>query len=560
MRDLLILVWALAAGILLAYSESPGGLFLALSIVVLLCLCTGKVKKDSWFLIPAGLVVGLGTSWIYNQLDSIDNKYYVNAIFVERQGIQDVFHINNRLIVVDEYAGSSWSKPYEGELLRGELVRLSGQFRKVPYDLSGQLLHGREIRVERLPGQTRLLSLLDAEKIRLAERLKDDLGTEAGSLAGSLVLGVKDGSLRSRQDLLKYLGIIHILSISGFHVNLLEGLLKRSGLKRISLGIILAYAVLINSVPAWRAALMKLSGTLARASRRDSSGGSQLLFAAFFQLLMAPYLLFSLSFQLTYAATMGIVFFRRPLLDLLFFVPDLRVKDGLVLSTSAMIPCIPFLSGLQSDINLALFPANLLIVPFYSFFCILSFLAIPLLMLRISPAVETLRLFMELLLHIIRFLEFLVHEFLTVRVSWTGASGVYLFASLILIVRYYGVSVKRGAAVITLGGFVLFNGYYLPGTTRITFVKSMGQAKVVIEKNLRQYEFVSEKMDKRAVRLTATPVRSPVRVAETLLMPDEGDFPRVIKDGVRIEPSGDASSDIMDEEYLFIFGKLIRLK
>lgn len=560
MRDLLILVWALAAGILLAYSETPLDLLLSLCLLGILCLCTGNVKKSSRSFILVGVMLGMGASYWYNSIDLFDNKYYVNANYVGKIGIQDVFQKKRRRIVIVEYVGDFWNKPYEGELQRDELVRLTGVFQKKPYDLQGQLFRGRDIQLERLPGPGSLLSHLDAYKAEMAERLKDELGTEGGSLAGSLVLGAKDGALRSRQDLLKYLGIVHILSISGFHVNLLEALLKRSGLKRISLIIILAYALLVNSVPAWRAALMKLSRSLAAIFRRDSSGDNELLFAAFFQLIVAPYHLFSLSFQLTYAATVGIHFFNQPLNELLYFVPGKTLKRGLILSAAAMIPCIPFLSGLMSDINLALFPANLIIVPVYSLFCILSFLAIPLVMVSLTPALGIIRLFMDVLLSIIAFLEFIVQEFMSIRVSWTGASGLFLFSCLILIARYYDVSVRQRAAVIILGGFVLFNCYYLPGSTRITFIKNMGQARVIIEKDLRQYEFVSEKMDKRAVRLTATAVRNPLQAAELVLLPNGGDFPRVIKDGVPIEPFGDSSSDIINEEYLIIFGNLIRLK
>lgn len=560
MRDLLILVWALAGGILVAYSEGPGDLGLTGSILALLCLCTVRVKKRSWSIILIGIALGGVTSWSYNQAELPDNKYYVTSFYVGRAGIQDVFRFGRQRILIEEYAGDPWSRPLEDQLAIDERVLLTGEFRKVPYDLSGQLFHGRAVTLERTPGPFSLLQLLDRGKHALAGQLRNALGPEAGSLAASLVLGIKDGALRPRQDLLKYLGIIHILSISGFHVNLLEALLDRSGLKRGSLVIILAYAVLVNSVPAWRAALMKLARSLARSCRRDCPGDCQLLFAALVQLLLAPYLLFSLSFQLTYAATLGILFFSRPLQERFYFLPGGRIKTGLILSIAAMIPCIPFLAGLQSDLNLALFPANLLIVPFYSFFCILSFLVIPPLLMDLTPAVAVIRLAMEILLRIIRFLEYAVHEFLTLRVSWTGASGLYLFAILILLVRFYSPSLKRRAAVITLGGFVLFNSCYLPGTTRIAFVKRFGQARVIIQKDLRQYEFVSEPMEKPAVRYTATPVRQTMRVGETVLLPAEADFPRVIREGVPIGPSGDPSSDIMDEEYLFIFGKLIRLK
>ncbi len=559
MRDLLILVWALAGGILMAHSGDHADIFLTLVILIILCLCVKAAKKKSWFLIIAGFLLGMAISWIYNQGSLDNNKYYVNASFVSKVGINEVFQVNGRRLLVKQYDVDFNERPYEGTLFVNERVRLEGSFKEIPYDLNGNLFHGEKVRLERIDGTHSLLTLLDKGRQKLAEQLKQSLGTEAGSLASSLVLGTRDDSLRSRQDLLKFLGIIHILSISGFHVNLLEELIKKSGLKRMSLPLILGYALLVNSVPAWRAALMKLSRSLGRTFGRDTTGGSQLLFAAFFQLIKAPYLLFSLSFQLTYAATIGLLFFNRPLKELLYKIPGGAVKEGFILSAAAMIPCIPILAGFQPDINLALFPANLLIVPIYSFFCILSFLALPLVMLPFTFPLWVLKPALEWLLSIIRFLEFIVFKFMSLRISWTGASSLYLFTILILLSKQRS-SVKQQIVVIVTGGTLLFNLTYLPGTTRISFSKNMGQARLIIQRNLSQYEFVSEKMDKRAVRLTAIPIRSPVKVADVFLYPDPGDFPGVVSKGLPISPSDDLSSDIIDEEYLIIMGHLIRLK
>lgn len=225
-----------------------------------------------------------------------------------------------------------------------------------------------------------------------------------------------------------------------------------------------------------------------------------------------------------------------------------------------MLPCIPILALFQPDINLALFPANLLIVPFYSLFCVLAFFAIPPLLLRLHSLTALLAFFMDLALRIIRFLEYFAAEFLSLRVAWTGAAGLFLLGILAIAAKVYGVSLGRRIAVLAAGCFLISNLSFLPGSTRVSFSKSMGQARVILQKDLWQREFVTKKMHKRGQGRRAIAVEEPMEALGLILKPAPGDFPAVFYGAEAILPKAAASSDIIDEEYLIFFGNLIRLK
>lgn len=237
-----------------------------------------------------------------------------------------------------------------------------------------------------------------------------------------------------------------------------------------------------------------------------------------------------------------------------------KLKETVCLSVAAMIPCVPFLATMSPDINLALFPANFLIVPLYSVFCALSFLVLPLIALDLGWACGPAVWAADGILRLINFLEYILFEYASLRVAWTGAALLFLMASLIFIMKRYNLTVQRQIRVLAVSYFILFNLYFLPGTTRILFEKNMGQARVLVQKNFSQVELVTARMYKRAVRLTAVPVESPLTVLGLTVTPDAGEFPRVFVGGVPLSPSGESSSDIINEEYLWIFGKLIRLK
>lgn len=564
MRNLLIVVLGLVCGILLMYSDSFGALSFSLIYLSLLCWAVYFGNKKSLRYVLSGLILGMLISCIYNGRELPNNKYYVKAKYFGTIGITDRFKYDGTILAVATYSKeqqkSRWQNGETESLIPNQEVMLKGKFEKLSYDPDGNLFLGQDVSYETGSDNENLLFYLETWKHRMAQKFTEVIGIEAGSLAASLVLGVKDDVLRERMDILKYLGVIHILSISGFHVNLLEALLKQTSLRRISTPLILGYALLINSVPAWRAALMKLSKGLAGVCQRDSKASNQLVFAAFVQLAREPYLLFNKSFQLTYAATLGLIFFRKPIDDLLVGVPGTKLKGAVSLSCAAIIPCVPFLMEMSSDINLSLFPANFIIVPFYSLFCVLSFFLVAFILLNIQVVFGPMAFIMDGALRVINLLEFLMMEYFSLRIAWTGASMIFLLVCLYLLMRRFNLTSAKKVLVLAVSYFILFNIYFLPGSSKIFFVKNRGQAKVIIQQNLKQYELVNPKMYKPGVRLTAVSVETPISLIGFSVEPSQGDFPVVRTKGMSVVPSSSASSDIIYEEYLLIFGNLIRLK
>ena len=556
MRNLLVLVLACILGIYLVYAEDLMTGLLVIGMLISLFYATNKTGKKNRQLVLVGLAIGVIISQNY-QSTELDNNYYVNATYFKRLGITDLYLYRNRIIEVESY-NESRSREKMSPLIVGSKVQMSGRFEKKRYSLAGILFKASDVEI--IEDSTKSLRYhLEAWKEKLARQMKASLGMEEGSLAASLVLGVRDDLLNPRRNTLKYLGLLHILSISGFHVNLLEMILERIGLKKGKLLLITLYAVLINGVSGWRACLMRLVKVVGNRFERDCDPFNQLLLSALILLIYRPYLLFSASFQLTYLATLGLIILQRPIRELTIKLPRGKLKEGLILSGSAMIFCVPVLSTMSFDVNLALFPANLILVPLYSMFCMLSFFSLPLVVLNLKTLVSVLSFFMIWLLQFIYFFEYIISEYFSLRITW---SGVLIFLWLFVfyeILRKY--SSRPLSTLISLGLFyvVLFQVFYLPGTTRIIFYKQMGQAKVVMQQNLHQYEFVTGKMYKPSVKKWVIPVEESTAVGNVLFEPGVI-FPKVTLEDYEISPMEDPSSDIIDEEYLLIFGKLIRLK
>ena len=155
----------------------------------------------------------------------------------------------------------------------------------------------------------------------------------AGLLAAQLI-GGRSAVEENSEEVFRRLGLSHILSISGLHLGLWFGLcfwIFRRVLRPVrflsergavglaaallAIGPALFYAALAGpAAPVMRAGVMILVLTLAGAVRRRADPWNILGVAAWAILLMEPYRLFTVSFQLSFAATAAMlaVFVPRP--------------------------------------------------------------------------------------------------------------------------------------------------------------------------------------------------------------------------------------------------------
>lgn len=158
--------------------------------------------------------------------------------------------------------------------------------------------------------------LLAALRHRLTARMMLVLGDEAGGYAAAMLLGVKTLVPGEDQDAFYALGIGHILTVSGYHVGVLYGLLMallrklrmRRRHRMIPLVLVLClYAALTGMhPPVVRAALLLMLHDVLRSARRPQNNLYLLSAAALIILLFSPVQLFGASFQLTFAALLGI--------------------------------------------------------------------------------------------------------------------------------------------------------------------------------------------------------------------------------------------------------------
>ncbi len=225
----------------------------------------------------------------------------------------------------------------------------------------------------------------------IAEFLTDELGEETGSYASAMLLGMRSLIPSEDRKAFSNLGIAHILSVSGFHVGILIGALSalfsllrlRQGARIVLYAVILFfYAALCGmSQPVIRASFLLLMTAEGRILNRPRSGIHLLCGTLYIMTLLSPVQVTSASFQLTFCAMFGLIWFtplaRRVRSSISMRIPGI-IAESLVLTFGVQLgllfPELLFFQRLPLLIFLISLPATLVFSLLISVFWIMLLL------------------------------------------------------------------------------------------------------------------------------------------------------------------------------------------
>ena len=202
---------------------------------------------------------------------------------------------------------------------------------------------------------------------------------QADLLAG-LNLGVKANIDPKFRDDLVTTGTIHMIALSGYNVTVVAnalqsffvdilGLSMRVASASGALCIVLFVVMTGMQSSAVRAGIMALIGLFARTKGRTYDAFRALIVAGFLMILYDPkYLVYDVSFQLSYLATLGILFVT-PVLERAFArVPKkvayiIPLRELMSVTLGAQTGVLPFILYKMGTLSLIALPANVAILP-----------------------------------------------------------------------------------------------------------------------------------------------------------------------------------------------------
>lgn len=211
-------------------------------------------------------------------------------------------------------------------------------------------------------------------KDKIRNTFMKNFGETKGGILTALSLGDTGYLDRDYKNDLNNLGISHILSVSGFHINLIFSMIY--GLLSLMPSIFITFLYLILTgmkVSGVRAFSMLFIKEIAPRLYRTYDGLSAMCFVGSLILLFRPYEIFNLGFIYSFSATAGILLFNKKIKDSLYRLPRI-LADSVSLTLSAQVFIFPILILVNRKLEFGFLLSNVLLVPFYSFLIILSFI------------------------------------------------------------------------------------------------------------------------------------------------------------------------------------------
>lgn len=179
------------------------------------------------------------------------------------------------------------------------------------------------------------------------------------------------------------LGISHIISVSGFHIAVVYKFLEMFLGVKISLVIAFIYMIFTGAKAATiRAFIMILVLKFSKITYRNYDSLSALSLAGLILIILKPYYILDIGFDLSFLATLGIILYNRKLQRYMYRIPQ-SINESLSMTLSAQVFSMPYVMCTIKNVSLFFIPANLILIPIYSLVILLGNIGI--LLFKINP-------------------------------------------------------------------------------------------------------------------------------------------------------------------------------
>lgn len=194
------------------------------------------------------------------------------------------------------------------------------------------------------------------------------------SLLSGILLGAKSSIDKNTTEIFRKAGLSHIVALSGYNITVVADAIMKTfaflpstvGFTLGIVGIILFVIMSGASSTAVRAGVMALIVILASITHRNYQAGRALIVAGLLMIIINPKILvFDISFQLSFLATVAIIYVSPILKNKFSFITEkFGLRDVVSSTISAQILVLPLILYKMGLLSLVALPANILVLAF----------------------------------------------------------------------------------------------------------------------------------------------------------------------------------------------------
>ncbi|MEF9990753.1 MAG: ComEC/Rec2 family competence protein [Romboutsia sp.] len=286
---------------------------------------------------------------------------------------------------VDRFLVRDYSRMKKLEV--GKIVEINGEFKSLDEMKYEDFDYGRYIKSTGCKGiiyiksyknigENKIYTFLNQIKTNTRSTLRY-LYKNNSDFINSILIGEKENLTQEEKKVFSKTGTSHIIAISGFHVGILCGVVAFI-MKKINrfyklivlILIMMLYSLMVGSPPSIiRAVVFMIILYMAVFLDRKRDSLSTLSVIGIFLITNNPYIIYNVSFQLSFLATLSIIYFYGYIND--------KVKVSIIsLTLSSNILTLPIVYYNFKGIPLISIIGNIVIVPFMAIIMYLSIISV----------------------------------------------------------------------------------------------------------------------------------------------------------------------------------------
>ena len=296
-------------------------------------------------------LIGIGININYYNVNI--NKNFIGKIrVIENKSYYKIISFKGKRLYIQDF---------QGEL--GEKFIIKGIFTK-EVDIEKVIIGNIKVNSSKKIKEDFRYKLYELRK-KIYFKLEENIGKRKAGLILSLAFGCSDYLDNEDSEDMRGMGVIHAVSVSGLHVALVYGILKKFLNNKIALLGTVIYVLLTGAeFSSLRALIMIMFLSFSFGLRKNYNSLGALAFSALIITLVAPYAPFKLGFQLSFLATLGIIMFSQKLNNKLYKFP-MYLRETFSISLSAQVFTIPIMIIAFEEFSIAFIIGNTILVPIF---------------------------------------------------------------------------------------------------------------------------------------------------------------------------------------------------